>query len=216
MAHLLHIDTSLRAEGSVSREVTTAFADHWRAAHPDGTYTYRDLGAHPVPHVDWASVQAAMVPVADRTAEQRALAKISDELIADVVAAEVVLLGVPMYNYTIPSSLKAWVDRIVTPATKVGSGVGPLSGRRVVVVTARGGAYGPGMPREPFEFQERYLRAVFESVGLDDDLTFVNTELTLAGVNPALAQFVSQAVESRAASHRSVRELARLSEAVSV
>jgi FMN-dependent NADH-azoreductase len=212
MVHLLHIDTSLRTAGSISREVSGLFAEHWRGAHPTGTYTYRDFGRDPVPHLEWAGFTAASVPVAERTAEQHAAARVSDGHIADLEAADVLLLGVPMYNYTVPSSVKAWLDHIVTPRTAVhpGSGLGLFSGRRVVVVTARGGAYGPGMPREPFEFQERYLRAVFEKLGLDEDLTFVNTELTLAGVNPALADFVDQAAESRTRSHRSVRELAGL------
>lgn len=204
MAHLLHIDSSLRAEGSISREVSAAFAEHWQAANPEGTYTYRDFGAQPVPHLDWATYLAETVPVADRTPEQQALTKIDSELIADLEAADTVLLAVPMYNYTVPSSVKAWLDRIVLPRTMAT----PFSGKRVIVVTARGGAYGPGMPREPYEFQERYLRAVLEKIGLADDLTFVNTELTLAGVNPAMADFVDRAELSRATSHRSVRELA--------
>ena len=210
MAHLLHIDSSLRTEGSISREVSGAFADHWRAANPHGTYTYRDFGTNPVPHLDWATFLAESVPVEDRSPEQQAMTKINTELIEDLEAADIVLLGVPMYNYSIPSGLKAWVDRIISQRTVVrpDTGVGPLSGKRVIVVTARGGAYGPGMPREPFEFQERYLRAVFGKVGLDDDLTFVNTELTLAGVNPALADFIAKAEQSKAASHHSVRELA--------
>ena len=204
MTHLLHIDTSLRVAGSISREVSAAFAEHWRAANPTGTYTYRDFGTQPVPHLDWATTLAEMVPVAERTPEQQALTKIDSELIADLDAADTVLLAVPMYNYTIPSSLKAWIDRVITPRTTAT----PFADKRVIVVTARGGAYGPGMPREPYEFQERYLRAVFEKIGLADDLTFVNTELTLAGVNPALADFIDKAELSRATSHRSVRELA--------
>ena len=204
MTHLLHIDTSLRVAGSISREVSAAFAEHWRAANPTGTYTYRDFGTQPVPHLDWATTVAEMVPVAERTPEQQALTKIDSELIADLDAADTVLLAVPMYNYTIPSSLKAWIDRVITPRTTAT----PFADKRVIVVTARGGAYGPGMPREPYEFQERYLRAVFEKIGLADDLTFVNTELTLAGVNPALADFIDKAELSRATSHRSVRELA--------
>jgi FMN-dependent NADH-azoreductase len=210
MAHLLHIDTSIRQEGSVSREVSGMFAEHWRAAHPRATYTYRDFGTQPVPHLDWDAYLADAVPVADRSPEQHAAAKISAELIADIVAADTVLLGVPMYNYTIPSSLKAWVDRVVSRATVAdpATGRGPLSGRRVIVVTARGGAYGPGMPRESFEFQERYLRAIFAKIGLDGDLTFVNTELTLAAVSPALAAFIGKAEESRATAHHSVRTLA--------
>jgi FMN-dependent NADH-azoreductase len=212
MVHLLHIDTSMRTDGSISREVSGSFAEHWRAAHPSGTYTHRDFGLHPVPHPDWTSFTAASVPVADRTPDQHAAAQVGDGLIADLESADVLLLAVPMYNYTIPSTVKAWLDHIIGPRTMVHpeTGIGLLSGKRVVVVTARGGAYGPGMPREPYEFQERYLRAVFEKIGLHEDLTFVNTELTLAGVNPALADFIDKAAESRATSHRSVRELAGL------
>ncbi len=88
------------------------------------------------------------------------------------------------------------------------TGVGPVAGKRVIATTARGGAYGPGTPREPFEFQESYLRAVFSKIGLDQNLTFVNTELTLADVVPAMARFQDLAVRSREDAHRVVRELA--------
>jgi FMN-dependent NADH-azoreductase len=106
--------------------------------------------------------------------------------------------------------VKAWVDRIVVKRLAVNpeTGEGPLVGKRVIATTARGGAYGPGMPRERFEFQESYLRAVFSQLGLDRNLTFVNTELTLAGVVPAMAQFQDLAAQSRADAHRVVRELA--------
>jgi FMN-dependent NADH-azoreductase len=135
---------------------------------------------------------------------------VSSALIAELEAADTVVLGVPMYNFTIPSTVKAWLDRIVVPRLRVDpeTGIGPVAGKRVVVTTARGGAYGPGMPREEFEFQERYLRAVFSGFGLDQNLTFVNTELTLADVVPAMAQFQDLAVHSRAEAHRVVRELA--------
>jgi FMN-dependent NADH-azoreductase len=210
MVQLLHIDASFRTDGSVSREVSGAFAEHWRAANPGATYVYRDLGTHPVPHLDFAGFSAAYTPPADHSPEQRASWAITSELIDELVAADTILLGVPMYNFSIPSGVKAWLDRIITQRTQVNpqTGEGLLAGKRVVVTTARGGSYGPGMPRESFEFQERYLRAVFSGIGLDQDLTFVNTELTLVGVNPALDGFEVQAAESRAAAHRTVRELA--------
>jgi FMN-dependent NADH-azoreductase len=210
MSHLLHIDASLRTTGSVSREVSGAFAQQWRAAHPGGGYTYRDLARNPVPHLDEAAYLAGQVPPEDHTPEQRAAWAVSAALIAELEAADTVVLGVPMYNFTIPSTLKAWLDRLVIQRLAVNpeTGQGVLSGKRVVVTTARGGAYGPGMPREEFEFQERYLRAVLSGLGLDQDLTFVNTELTLADVVPAMAQFQDLAVHSRAEAHRVVRELA--------
>lgn len=210
MAELLHLDASMRWSGSVSREVSAAFAEHWRAAHPDGTYVYRDLAAEPVPHLDEASFSAASTPGEEHTDAQRTGWAVSSALIDEVLAADTVLIGVPMYNFSIPSTLKAWLDRIIAPSTVADreTGVGPLSGKTFVVAASRGGAYGPGTPRQDFEFQERYLRAVFTQLGVTDGLTFVNAELTLAGVNPALAQFKDLAAESLEQAHRTVRELA--------
>ncbi|ROP38029.1 FMN-dependent NADH-azoreductase [Saccharothrix texasensis] len=201
MAHLLHIDTSLRFEGSVSREVSGAFAEAWRSARPDGGYTYRDLAADPLPHVDPAAL-ATREADGDRPLERR--------LVAEVKAADTLLLGVPMYNYGVPSSLKAWLDWVMVPELFADqqTGEGVLTGKRVVVVTARGGSYAPGTPRHPFDFQEPYLRAVFGMVGLDRDLEFVHAELTLAGVVPHMAQFRELAVASLEDAHRVVRELA--------
>lgn len=201
MPNLLHIDTSLRFEGSVSREVTRAFAEAWRAAHPDGGHTYRDLAADPLPHVDPASL-ATRETEGDRPLEQR--------LVAEVKAADTVLLGVPMYNYGVPSSLKAWLDWIMVPELFVdqATGEGVLTGKRVVVVTARGGSYAPGTPRHAFDFQEPYLRAVLGMIGLDRDLEFVHAELTKAHTVPQLAQFREQAVASLEDAHRAVRKLA--------
>jgi FMN-dependent NADH-azoreductase len=210
MAQLLHLDASMRWSGSVSRELSAAYAQAWRAAHPDGTYVYRDLAIDPVPHLDEASFTAAATPDEDHTDEQRVGWKISSELIDELIDADTVLLGVPMYNFSIPSTLKAWLDRIITPGTALNreTGKGPLAGKRVVVTASRGGSYAPGTPRESFEFQERYLRAVLSSVGLDQDLTFVNAELTLARTVPALAQFQDLAAESLENAHRTARELA--------
>ncbi|HEX5406657.1 MAG TPA: NAD(P)H-dependent oxidoreductase [Pseudonocardiaceae bacterium] len=210
MSQLLHIDASMRTSGSVSRELSAAFAQRWRAAHPEGTYVYRDLAATPVPHLDHATYTAAALPDEEHTAEQRVAWAISSELIDELTAADTVVLGLPMYNFSVPSTVKAWLDRIITPRTAVDkeTGVGSLVGKRFVVTASRGGAYGPGMPREDFEFQERYLRAALSSVGLDADLTFVNAELTLAGVVPAMAQFKDLAAESLENAHRTARELA--------
>lgn len=210
MPTLLHIDTSLRWSGSVSREVGQAFAQYWQAAHPTGTYLYRDLARDPVPHLDEATFTAANTPEPEHTAEQRSGWAISKPLIDELTTADVILLGTPMYNFTIPSTLKAWLDRVITPATSVDrqTGTGPLVGKRVVVAAARGGAYGPGTPRESFDFQERYLRAVLSALGLDRDITFINAELTLAGDNPALAQFKDLAAESLENAHRAAKELA--------
>ncbi|MFD9705278.1 FMN-dependent NADH-azoreductase [Lentzea sp. NPDC059081] len=191
MTNLLHIDSSIRIEGSVTREVTRAFADAWRSANPEGGYAYRDVNADRIPHVDGTPQD------------------VTAGLVAELRAADVILIGAPMYNFSIPSTLKAWIDQIATreffPRE---DGTFELGGKRVVVVTARGGSYKPGTPREGFDFQEPYLRAVFSMIGLDHDLEFVHAELTLADVNPQLHQFRELAVESLADAHRVVKELA--------
>jgi FMN-dependent NADH-azoreductase len=163
-----------------------------------------------VPHLDEAAFTAAATPSEDHTDEQRTAWKLSSELIDELAQADTVLLGVPMYNFTVPSTLKAWLDRIVTQRTALDqqTGTGLLAGKRVVVTASRGGSYAPGTPRESFEFQERYLRAVLSQVGLDQDITFVNAEMTLAGTVPALAQFQDVAAESLASAHRSAKKLA--------
>ena len=207
---LLHLDASMRWSGSVSRELSAAFATAWRAAHPEGRYVYRDLAVDPLPHLDEAAFTAGLTPEEDHTDEQRVAWKLSSELIDELTQADTVLLGVPMYNFTVPSTLKAWLDRIVTQRTSLNpaTGTGPVAGKRVVVTASRGGSYAPGTPRESFEFQERYLRAALSQVGLDQDLTFVNAEMTLAGTVPALAQFQDFAAESLASAHQLTQELA--------
>ncbi|MFF5975596.1 NAD(P)H-dependent oxidoreductase [Streptomyces sp. NPDC012769] len=111
-----------------------------------------------------------------------------------------------MYNHAIPSTVKAWLDRLVTPAHVVTPDGGPalLGGRTVVVVTARGGSYAPGTPREGRDHQEPYLRSVFGSIGLADDLTFVHAEPTLAAVVPRMAALKPLAEKSLAGAYESL------------
>ncbi|MFF6888380.1 FMN-dependent NADH-azoreductase [Streptomyces sp. NPDC012421] len=211
MPQLLHLDASARSD-SFSRELGAAFADHWKAAHPDGVYTYRDLVADPVEPIDEARVRlstqsslngvkdlAAMDEVA--TAPELAGAwALTRPLIEELIAADVLVIGTPMYNFTVPGALKTWMDRVTLPWI-------PLAGKSAVVLSARGGAYGPGTPREPFDFQEPFLRAYFSVLGLDD-VEFVHTELTHAPVMPFLARFRDVHEASRAAALDRVKALA--------
>jgi FMN-dependent NADH-azoreductase len=210
MESLLHLDSSARYGASFSRRVSAEFAQAWRTAHPEGRYTYRDLAAHPVPPVDAEHLEAtgnAPAGAGRSDAHRRASAVVTGELVAELRAADTVVIGSPMYNYSVPSVLKAWLDRITVPELLADrdTGVGPLSGIRFVVVTARGGAYGPGTPRERFDFQEPYLRAVFGMLGVDAGLSFIHTELTKAHTVPHLAQFRDAATTSFAAAIQTAR-----------
>ena len=197
MAHLLHLDSSARATDSVTRQLTAAFAGHWRATHPGGRVTYRDLAADPLPHIPAATVAAMFVPPALRTPEQAATTALQEALIAELAAADTLLIGAPMYNFGIPSALKAWLDHVVVFGRTVGAGL--FAGTRVVVASARGGAYGPGTPREAFDYQERYLRDVLALVGLEG-VAFAHAEMRAAvDGEPSLAAFVPFAATSLAA-----------------
>jgi FMN-dependent NADH-azoreductase len=210
MTTLLHIDSSINGELSHSRPLTAAFAEAWKTAHPDGGYTYRDLAAEPVPHLTAMYFGAANTPAGQRTPEQNAAFDSLKQIRDEIVAADVLVLGVPMYNFTIPSTVKTWLDHIAIAELRVNeeTGEGLLAHKKVFVVTARGGSYAPGTPREGWDFQEPLLRATFAGLGLDQDLTFVHSEMTLAYVIEHLKQFQHIADASRESAYKAVQELA--------
>jgi FMN-dependent NADH-azoreductase len=180
MSHLLHIDSSIRAEGSRSRRLSAHFAKRWQAKNPDGTVTYRDLAADPIPHLDNVAFSSAFVAAQDRTPEQIAARVLGDKLIGEVLAADTILIGLPLYNFGPPSTFKAWFDRIVSQDT-----MGKLDATRFVVVTARGGGYSPGTPRAGWDHREPWLRHALSPLGVED-VVFIDTELTLARESPAM------------------------------
>ncbi|KOG91208.1 FMN-dependent NADH-azoreductase [Streptomyces varsoviensis] len=196
MATLLHIDSSLFPDGtSVSRSVTAAFRDAWLAEHPEGTVVHRDLSANPLPHFDAAASSAGSVDPAEHTPEQKAAAALRTELVEELEAADAVVIGAPMYNFTIPSTLKAWLDQVFIIGRTAGSEQS-IAGVPVTVVASRGGSYAPGTPREEFEFVQNYLEKIFTSLGVE--LDFIVPELTLAKANPAMADLIPLAEKSRA------------------
>lgn len=211
MVHLLHIDSSAR-RNSFSREVAGVFAAEWRAQHVGDAYTYRDLAADPVPPIDEArteiAIQASTAGVRElaamssavRTPAQERSWAVSRPLIEELLAADVLLIGSPMYNFSIPSVLKAWIDQISFPWL-------PLAGRTAVVVTARGGSYAPGAPRAVHDHQEPYLRSYFDTLGLTD-LHFIHTEMNNALHVPLLAEYKDAHEASRAAALEAAAALA--------
>ncbi|SRR6266851_3367557 len=191
---LLHIDSSARA-GSVTRRLTAKFAEGWRTNHPTGELTYRDLSTTTLPLItdDWNATKA---DPSELSPWQRSYLATSDALIEEVLAADIIVIGAPMYNFAISSLLKAWIDQIVRIGKTVAYGShgpqGLLGNRKVVVITARGGAYEKGSPREKFDFQEPYLRHILGFVGLTD-VTFINAENLLRdGAGPSLADAAEQ------------------------
>ena len=207
MSHLLHIDSSITGDRSVSRTLTARAAATWRAAHPDGTVTYRDLAAAPLPHFDSDSLAARTVSAEQRTPAQAASWALTNELINEIKTADTVLLGLPLYNFGPPSSVKAWVDHIVAAglSTDAETGQGVLGGREFLVIASRGGGYGKGTPREGWDHAETWLPHGVSLTGLEP--RFITAELTLAPVNPAMSELIPLHEESLAAAEREIDAL---------
>lgn len=183
MATLLHLDSAVFPQGSASRDITAAFVQAWQEQHPEGTVVYRDLAAAPLPHLDMAAVSAGVDDA------------LRAELAAELEAADAVLIGAPMYNFTIPSTLKAWLDQVIVVGHNVGPD-GPVAGTPITVVASRGGSYAPGTPREDFEFVQNYLEKVLTGM-LGAEVDFIVPELTLAHSKAEMAQLIPLADASR-------------------
>lgn len=190
MATLLHIDSSVFPSGaSASRAVADAFRTSWEEQHPEGTVIHRDLAANPVPHITADAHTAGFADPATHTPEQAAAFAERVKLIEELERADAVLIGAPMYNFAIPSTLKAWLDNVILMGRTAGAEDSKVKGTPVTVIASRGGAYGPGTPREGFEYVQNYLSAVFADA-LGTDLEFIVPELTMAPQNPAMSDLV--------------------------
>jgi FMN-dependent NADH-azoreductase len=195
MSHLLRIDSSVRGDLSVSRRLTTRAADRWRAAHPDGTVTYRDLGTSPIPHLDAATGLARMVTAEQRTTAEDASFALSAELIDEIKQADTVLLGLPLYNFGPPSAVKAWVDHIIALGLSIDAEAhAGLLDTDFIVLASRGGGYGPGTPREGWDHAQTWLAHALSATGLQPQ--FITAELTTADANPKMTHLKPLAAES--------------------
>jgi|SRR5216683_1676344 FMN-dependent NADH-azoreductase len=154
---LLHIDSSILGEASASRQLSAAIVQAVTRAMPGVEIIRRDLDADPIPHLDGGLFAAALKGSA---------------VLDEFLDADIVVIGAPMYNFTIPSQLKAWLDRIVIVGKTVRyteAGVqGLMGGKKVIIASSRGGLYGPGTPQQANDFQETYLRAILGFIGIDD------------------------------------------------
>lgn len=172
MPTLLELDSSPLVETSISRQLTAEYVRNWQLANPNGKVITRDLVATPIPPISAAWVGAAYTPEESRTPEQRSLLSLSDSLIAELQAADEYVLGVPMHNFSIPSTLKLWIDQIArvnkTFSYATGSPVGLLTGKKATVVITSGGKYDAGTAMASFNFVEPYLRTVFGFLGVTD------------------------------------------------
>jgi FMN-dependent NADH-azoreductase len=181
MPTLLKIDSSPMGERSISRKLTAEFANTWIKAHPGGNVISRDLTVLDIPVVKGDWVAAAFTPEEARTPEHKQALAISDSLIGDLERADEYVVGVPMHNFSIPSTLKLWIDQIArvgkTFAYSASGPKGLLTGKKATLLMASGGVYEHGSVLAAFNFVTPYLRAVFGFLGVTD-VTFINAEGT--------------------------------------
>jgi FMN-dependent NADH-azoreductase len=178
MTHILLIQSSSNLASSVSRDLAASYVRDYAAAHAGAPVTERDLVAAPVPHLG-VDLLGGMFgkPEALTEAQTTALA-LSNTLVDEIEAASLIVIGVPMYNFSIPSALKAWIDHVIRAGrTFQYTGEGPkglVTGKKAVLFLASGGVYSDG-PYKPYDFQETYLRAILGFIGLTD-VTVVRAE----------------------------------------
>ncbi len=180
MTRILVINASPNADASVSRALTERFVADWRKNNTETEIVYRDVGLTPPPHLDQATINAYYTPADALTEEQQDILALSNEIVSEVEAADVVVIGSPMHNFGISSGLKTWIDHVARVGrtfryTENGP-EGLLGGRRVFVLTARGGAY----QGSDLDGQAPYLKTVLGFVGLTD-VTFIHAEGLASG-----------------------------------
>jgi FMN-dependent NADH-azoreductase len=180
--NLLHIDSGILGDNSVSRRLSAAAVAELKARHPGLKVTYRDLATDPIAHLSGAHLAAGSIDGSQHDAQMRKDLADAAAALDAFLAADVVVIGAPMYNFSIPSQLKAWIDRIAVAGNTfryTEKGPEGLAGaKRVIVASSRGGFYGAGTPAAGMDHQESYLRAVFGFIGVTD-ISFVRAE----GVN---------------------------------
>ena len=169
MPTLLHLNASPRGDYSVSRQLSKAVVEEWKKNNPGGKVIYRDLSEKPLPFVDLPWIAAAYSTPDQHTPEQQAAIGVSNELVDELLAADEIVIGTPMYNFNVPAALKGWVDHIVRLGRTFNEKYeGLAAGKKVRVVVASGGSYGPGAYMEKADLFSPYIRFILGFIGIKD------------------------------------------------
>ncbi len=195
---LLHVDASILGESSVSRQLSAAVVARLRQAHPGIAVTYYDLGAEPIGHLTGAHLAAAQGLFAENAALQQDVSR-GRQALEDFLGADIVVVGAPMYNFSVSSQLKAWIDRLAVAGktfryTEQGP-QGLAGGKKVIVASSRGGFYGPDAPAAFLDHQETYLRGIFGFFGITD-IAFVRAEGLAAGADQRQTSIAAATAEA--------------------
>jgi FMN-dependent NADH-azoreductase len=204
---LLRVDASIHGPASASSALADLVFAEFTAARPEEPVVIRHLGDHPVPAQAWAlAVAGAFTPEADRTPDQIEALTLASSVATELADAHAALLALPLYNFGVSQHVKAWIDLAIAGAPP---GERLLRDKPVVLVTTRGGAYGPGTPREGWDHSTSYLRRILADVW-GAELTVIEREFTLVGVNPALDEFSEMAGQMKQAAEEAAAEAGRV------
>lgn len=209
MPVLLRLDSSADLQGSRSRAVTSTFAEAWRSRGPDHTVVARDLHTEPLPHLADPALHWPPRLRPEGAAPPADAERLQTELVEELLAADVLLIGAPLYNYTVPSTLKAWLDHVHVPGLTApfGEPTQPLAGRPAVIVSSRGASYDAGSPTEGWDHAVPVLELLL-GTALGMDVSVITTSLTLAESVPALSGQRERAAAELAAAHEAAGALA--------
>jgi len=169
---ILHLDSGIQGVTSISRQLTASVVKTLRGTAPNAVVVYRDLVAEPIPHLDGAIAagfrELGIQPTSEVTLAERAR---SDALVEELLASDLLVIGAPMYNFAVPTQLKAWIDRVVQPGRTFQFSpqgpIGKVTGIRAVIASSRGGVYTEASSAA-LDFQENYLRAILAFIGIRD------------------------------------------------
>ncbi|MCU7728807.1 NAD(P)H-dependent oxidoreductase [Actinoplanes sp. KI2] len=203
---VLRIDASIQGPNSASSELADLAEAEWLAVRPETTFVRRHVGTDPLPADAWSlALQARWLPEDQHTEQQRRAVELATTLTDELRQAEAVILALPLYNYGVSQHAKIWIDLAIAGGSQ---GERLLDGKPAIVLTTRGGGYGPGTPREGWDHNTAYLRRIVADVW-GADLTLIERELTLAGVNPALDPLLETANLLKKAAHEAAGDAGR-------
>ena len=169
MTRLLVVETSPRGDYSISRTLTRRFVDAWREAHPGGEVVERDLMQTDLHFINAPWLQAYFTPPEKHSVEMKAVLRLSDKLVAELMACDHLVIATPVYNYNVPAALKAWIDNIVRKGLTLGmDGSGLVQGKKATVLLASGGVYTEGSPIKDRDLATQYLRLILKVIGVTD------------------------------------------------
>lgn len=191
MSYLLYISASPQGERSISRKLAGEFLTHYMAKNPNARIVERDLVKNPVPHLDGETIGASYSPAENHTPVMAQKLKERMDLINEIKGADEILISTPMWNWSVPSVLKAYIDQLVFPGQLGGGNANDSISAKVTVLASQGGSYGPGSPKEGWDYLSGYLKSVFKQLG-SKDVEVILSELQYAGRVPGMEHLVEK------------------------